>query len=315
MKVLLWVPSADDESKAISSVLRSYGLEVKTVKGTISRARKYLYKSWNTLNFVIGIAPLPLCVRLISGLLKSKYEDPSVLCVTPDKNYVLCLCGEHFKGGKCLASLLAKAFKMRHILTSKLDLMDVTPLDELCFRLRLVPSDLRLLSDYVKCQAKGLEVSIRAPPKILRCIRHVVRKGYALKEPPLEEDVDVVVCQVNGLKPLILKPRKVVLGMGLCSVADERDVLSTVERALAVLKMPLQRLDALCIPDIRRGHPSLNALRKLVPLEHFEVQGLLRRSRSRGLCEELAIKLLKQYNFLIKKIKGMHTTAALAEGY
>ena len=314
MKVLLWAPSANDEVKDVAGILRSHGLEVKTIKGAFSKAHEHLRESWNSLDFVIGVAPLPLCVRWVSGLLKSKYEDPSVLCVRPDGGYVLCLCGEHFRGGKCLASLLAETLQMKYIPTSKLDLMGITPLDELCFRLRLSPSSLRLLNDYVKRQARGFKVAIKASPRMLECMKQVASKGYFFKEYSSERGVNAVICQVNGLKPLALKPRKVVLGMGLCSVADKHDVSSTVERALSVLKMPLRRLDALYVPDFRKGHPALSDLESLVPLKCLKIQGLSRRSKMRSLCEELAIKPLKHGRLLVKKIKGKHSTAALAEG-
>ncbi len=298
----------------VEAILSELGLECTPLHVSFSEARSILARCWRDLDFIVCISPLPLCVRLISGLHESKLTDPAVVQVDLTNRLVVCVTGEHLRGGARLAKLLSEHIGFRAVDSSRAFRLRVTTLDELCFRLRLVPSDAKLLSRYVRLQCEGAKIRITACKRLVDCIRLIpgTDRHYVFTvcdSMPSNQ----LVCEVDTERKLVLRARSLVLGIGLCSCAHVDDLMFTIRRALSLFGMPLQRVDYVCVPDIRLSHDAVGFLSTLgVKVVSLPIDVTVR-ERGLSVAELLALSASSNLTLLVRKVRGRHVTAALAE--
>jgi len=311
MIVLVW----GTESKLISllaDILPELGLEVHILPQEYKIAQDELARKWSNIDFVVCVAPLPLCVRLISGLPRSKYYDPAVLQIDLTNREILCLCGEHFKGGVRLARLISHYTGLNVKETSRARRLGLTTLDELCFMLRLDPSDLALLTRYIKLQCRGVRVRLRLSNKLLKVFQCLpnIEYSYDLIVDESLSDREII-CEVYGESKLTLRARTLALGVGMCSCASVDDLLFTLRHALSLFGMPACRIDIVCVPSLRRDHVIPHVLTQLGLKVVFQDIDLSDKSVS--IAEKLACSILARPRLLVRRVKGKHVTVALAE--
>ncbi len=297
--------------RTLSEILSELGFEVRALPLSFREARSELLSGWPIFDFLICVAPLPLCMRLISGFPKSKYADPAVIHIDPGSRLVTCLCGEHFRGGAQLAKLLSNYLGLRVRETSKASRLHLITLDELCFRLRLSPLDFRTLSRYVKFQCKGARVELRARGHLYDAINSLLSTSryYVLVRDSSICEREVL-CKLQGEPTLVLKAKTLVLGIGMCTCAGVDDFMFVLRHALSLFGMPTCRIDIACLPESRKEHEIVRLISSLGLKVVFSKVNIL---SARPVAEYLACSILPKSRLLIRKVRGKHVTVALAE--
>ena len=118
------------------------------------------------------------------------------------------------------------------------------------------------------------------------------------------------------MRRIYAKPLRVAVGVGMCSTAKAEDVSESVKLAMRAVGLDPRRADAIALPSIRGGHPSVEILRaEFADVTFFDVD----KARAAGggsVCEGLA-KLAAggPCRLILRKASFRpHVTVAVAEG-
>ena len=91
----------------------------------------FLKQHWQDFSAVIFIGALGICVRSIAPALKTKYNDPPVVCIDSTGKYVIPVTSGHVGGANDLARAIAAAIGAQAVVTTQSDNEGLWALDTL----------------------------------------------------------------------------------------------------------------------------------------------------------------------------------------
>jgi precorrin-4 C11-methyltransferase len=100
-------------------------------KKDIGSYAPYLKQHWQDFSAVIFIGALGICVRSIAPALKTKYNDPPVVCIDSTGKYVIPVTSGHVGGANDLARTIAAAIGAQAVVTTQSDNEGLWALDTL----------------------------------------------------------------------------------------------------------------------------------------------------------------------------------------
>ena len=122
-----------ESSRAMAEQLRGeLGFEL-FAKGEGSYSA-LLKENWPQLDNVVFIGAMGICVRAIAPLLKSKYEDPAVVCIPSGGQFVIPVVSGHIGGANDLARRIAGIIGAQAVVTTQSDGEGLWALDTLSAR-------------------------------------------------------------------------------------------------------------------------------------------------------------------------------------
>ncbi len=100
-------------------------------KKDIGSYAPYLKQHWQDFSAIIFIGALGICVRSIAPALKTKYNDPPVVCIDSTGKYVIPVTSGHVGGANDLARTIAAAIGAQAVVTTQSDNEGLWALDTL----------------------------------------------------------------------------------------------------------------------------------------------------------------------------------------
>ena len=89
---------------------------------------------WNSLDCLVFVGAMGICVRTIAPILKDKHTDPAVICVDSNGKEVVSVLSGHVGGANEIAGKLALALGAHPVITTQTDGSGLLPLDLLAKR-------------------------------------------------------------------------------------------------------------------------------------------------------------------------------------
>ena len=89
---------------------------------------------WNSLDCLVFVGAMGICVRTVAPLLKDKHTDPAVICVDSNGKEVVSVLSGHVGGANEIAGKLALALGAHPVITTQTDGSGLWPLDLLAKR-------------------------------------------------------------------------------------------------------------------------------------------------------------------------------------
>ena len=329
MKVVLWSPYHSSTLEQVADVLARYGLELSICIGSPSMCRDAVANAWSYGNIVVCVSAAPLCIRLITPLLRDKHSDPAVVVVTPRCSHIVPLLGDH-RGGDMICEFLEKKLGARCIKTSRIDEEGMLSVDDLAYRLRmeLIKGS---LDDIVKRIGRGISVTTYLDERVRRIVDKLDHSGskkllerLSIVDSPRDAELCIVsdpeLCRACGDVCLVLK--RIALGLGMCSSCSPMEALRAVEEVLKLFPMPIERIDIVAVPEIRRDHPVVRYLKTMgmnvvsIPMDlaiSFGVPQHGSRYGVRSLCEAVARAALGGGETIIVKARMGRATISIVE--
>ena len=116
-------------SQAIDAVIYSQKeLDGCTVIKTYAR---FIKENWSSLEQIVFIGAMGICVRSIAPCVKDKYKDPAVVCVDSTGRFVIPVLSGHIGGANDLARQIAQAIDGQAVVTTQSDNTGLWALDTL----------------------------------------------------------------------------------------------------------------------------------------------------------------------------------------
>lgn len=104
---------------------------LKPVEGClkIESYSEFLKQNFSTLDSIVFIGAMGICVRAISPFIEDKYTDPAVVCIDSTGKYVISVLSGHIGGANELTVSLARALHAEPVVTTQSDRNSLWALD------------------------------------------------------------------------------------------------------------------------------------------------------------------------------------------
>ncbi len=332
MRAIVWSLHQNTVFRRTIDLLEQYGFEHETCIGSITECREALEGSWSTVDAVLCISPVALCVRMISPLLRGKRIDPAVITLSPLGKTAIPIIGDH-RGGAMLCEFLSDKIGCRCVETSLSSEKGSLSLDDLAFRLRLEPVNAGhgLFEELVKKLAYNNRVSVYVDDSVMRVLKSMrddrVRRLFdntVRASSPSDAELCLVkdTSECGECSGCCLVMKKIAVGLGFCSTARISDVMNALNEVLGIFGFPLNRVDVIAVPSIRAGHPVVKELGshglrvEIVDVGEAREHGVPNpqaRHGVRSLCEAVARTVLGGGKTLITKARFGNVTVSIVE--
>lgn len=319
----------------------------KRVSGcqTISSYADFLTAALPTLEGVVFIGAMGICVRSIVPLIQDKHQDPPVVCIDSTGRYVIPVLSGHIGGANELSRRLATALGGEAIITTQSDNCGLWSLDLLGKRwgwqTDATPDQLnQAIFRFVEQRPTALLIEVRdaGTDWLERHLPAHVRCFYQWDTIPWEEfELLIAVTYrelpaIESLPILAFHPACLHVGVGCRKQCDPTGIAAYMDQQLRKAGVSPLSLASVGTITLKADEPLLDSLRQQWPFvqtpiytveelqeiqvphpsqKAFEVTGLY------GVSEAAALKSAQEGPLLIEKQKGClsegnHFTYAVA---
>ena len=218
---------------------------------------------------VVSFLALGATVRVLAPLIRHKTADPAVVCVDESRQFAIAVLGGHH-GANELAYAVADALGCTPVVTTASDATGVTALDSLGADLGLTLQNPELLPLFGARILSGEPVTVRGVerwplPALPSCVvsdEHPFDHPWHPDELPAivvtdKEPAFAVECMCEPPPTLVYHPPSLVVGVGASRGVSAREVLATVDAALAAGGLSLRSVARLASIDLKADEPGL----------------------------------------------------------
>ena len=225
---------------------------------------------WNSLDCLVFVGAMGICVRTVAPLLKDKHTDPAVICVDSNGKEVVSVLSGHVGGANEIAGKLALALGAHPVITTQTDGSGLWPLDLLAKRFGWAQQDEDL----------NRQIFLYADGKPTAILLEVEDEGTRwLEENPAGnisffyrfEDIDLkkfsLLLTVSPRLRMVeipniqWTPRCVHIGIGLARQADPADkVIGDIFKCLSDNGICKDAIANISSADIKKDEPVIKEL-------------------------------------------------------
>ncbi len=309
------------------------------------RLGEFVKELFSKVDGIVAVMAAGIIIRAVAPCIKSKLTDPAVVCVDVSGRFAISLLSGHYGGANELTRLIAKEIGATPVITTASDVLGKISVDELARAWHCTIQNPTRLVAVNSALINGENLAIILVGEVDFPVDE--RSGYEVKTAENTEQAVEIANSFDGgaivtrskipestlAKPfVVLKPKRIIVGIGARKNVSESEVLAAVNSALAKACLPLERVDGLATVDIKKDSASITgAARKLGltityvgldELRAFSHPDLSAKSKLveekigvGGVCEPAALIVAgKQAKLILKKMKMNGVTVAIAEG-
>ena len=245
----------------------------KNVKNTFP----FLFEEYNA---IIAIMASGILIRSIAPLIQSKTTDPAVLNIDDNGKYVISTLSGHLGGANKLTRKIADLINATPVITTATDINKKLGIDVIAKDLYLSINDKKEILFFNKAILEGQEISFTINPN----------KNYDylfkyLNDNTLEINVSIYYTSQISLDEihvtldeheLILKEKKLVVGIGCRRNKPCKDIYHAVKKSLNDLNLTLSRVNLFASADIKKDEKGLLDLSKNtgIPIKFVDLEKL-----------------------------------------
>lgn len=256
--------SGRELTKIISGVL-SQDPRVVHLEIFNKNVKENLKTVFQTSNCVIGIMATGIMVRSICGIIKSKDEDPAVIVIDEKGKHVISLLSGHLGGANDIATEIASIIGGEPVITTSTDINSKLGVDSLARRYYMNIDDLTKIKDINNSLITNEIVDISLNSKF----------NYIWEDEDVKSSYNRVSEKANTVSVstknvgVDLKPKRMVVGLGSRKGVEVESVLFGINSALDILKLPMDRIDAIATGEMKKNEPGIvgASLKLGIPLE------------------------------------------------
>jgi cobalt-precorrin 5A hydrolase len=306
---------------------------------------EFIKETCTSVDAIVAVMATGIIIRAVAPYLQGKLVDPAVISVDASGKFVISLLSGHYGGANELTRLIAEGIGATAVITTASDSLGKQSVDELAriMHLSIVNPESLVSVNTVLVNGERLALILVGHQKIPTnaVYGYVVEKAENLAqaiEITSRYDAAAIITKElltdeKPVKPItILKPKRIVMGIGARKEITKDQILEAVRSALVRTNLPLEHIGGLATVDLKKNSRGmLDAARKLglkfefvsvEELRAFKHEDLSSDSEMvqnkigvGGVCERAALmKAGKNPNLILKKQKLNGVTVAIAEG-
>jgi precorrin-6y C5,15-methyltransferase (decarboxylating) CbiE subunit len=213
---------------------------------------------YSTVDGIVAIMALGGLVRVIAHLLRSKLNDPAIVCVDDAARFCISVCSGHLGGANELTRIVAKILGSIPVITTATDSLGKMSVEEMAekFMCEIKNFDnlLQVNAAIVNNKKVGVLFLVKFP--MIEQGEHVNEEELLEKEKQYDALVVISDKEPKGLtKPYVwLKPkRKVVIGIGSVKGVTKDEVIKAIIQALKKASLSLDDVQAVASIKEEKG--------------------------------------------------------------
>lgn len=309
------------------------------------KLREFVREVFDKVDAIVAIMATGIIVRTIAPCLKNKMSDPAIVGVDDSGKFVISLLSGHYGGANELTKLIADGIGALPVVTTASDVMGKKSVEELAKILHCDIKNPESLTAVNSAIVNGERLVMVFTGDVKALMNKILDFEIKMAE-SAERAIEIVNDFDGGIiitkeeipqnklkKPaIIMKPRKMTIGIGARKDVSENDVIEAVNLALMQVNIPLERVDCLATIEVKRESLSMINAAKRLGLQ-FEFIGIddLRSFKHGdlsldskvveqkigvgGVCERVALMVAgEKTKLILKKTKVKGVTVAIAEG-
>ena len=200
----------------------------------------------NEKGFIFIMATGIVLRKYIDKIKKDKTKDAFVIVLDELGKNIMPILSNHLGGGNYFSNLIGRELKGNIIFTTATDVNNKVGIDELATKYFLgVPSRKDILKINKKVLNEKVDLILPNGWKPLKNVLNTYNVGYHNKE--------FVVVD----KDIILKPKKIVVGIGARRNIKSHKVYWAVKKALYLRDIPMWRVDAFATVDVKKDERGI----------------------------------------------------------
>lgn len=293
----------------------------------------FMSENFETLESIVFIGALGICVRSIAGCIKNKYKDPAVVCVDSTGRFVISVLSGHIGGANELTRHIAGITGGEPVITTQSDNTDLWALDtlgkEFGWKTSTSQADMNeRITLFVNRRPTALLLDIKdkGTAWLERTLPEHVRVFYDIddiNQPEFELLIAITYHHYKEHIPtLFFHPAVLHLGVGCRKECNPENIAEHIESVMQKNGFSPLSLATISTIELKKEEPLLEALRlhwpdaglciyradELADIEvpnpsekAFEVTGI------NGVSESCALKSSQEGPLVLEKQKGMLT--------
>ena len=287
--------------------------------------KKTLKLIFSKYDGIIGIMATGIMVRNICGLIESKLEDPAVLVMDDAGKHVISLISGHLGGANEITKKIAEITGADPVITTATDVHGKLGIDSLAKKYYLDIENPEGIKNINSALVRGEFPELLVPSRFNFILDDLqVKSSYNVNESS-ENDLKVLF----GNTEIVLRPKKIVVGIGARKNIPKENVKSAITDAMNTLKLPVLRIDVISTGEMKRNERGIIEVVsefdmpfEIVPLDKLKNFNFDEYSKSSfvkkkfgiyGVCEPAAlIAAGKNSRLVLKKMSSNGVTVAIA---
>ena len=210
---------------------------------------------------IIAVMASGILIRSIAPLIKSKSEDPAILNIDDNGEFVISTLSGHLGGANKLTRKVSKILGACAVITTSTDVNNKLGIDVVASDLYLKISDTREILFFNKAILEGLEIIFEINPyknfdylfTYLNSHTDEINVSLVFKSKVNTDEIHVK-CQDHKL---ILKERKIVAGIGCRRGKSAQGILNALEKACDDLGITTSRINSIASAWIKADEKGI----------------------------------------------------------
>ena len=222
---------------------------------------------------IIGIMASGILIRSIAPHVTSKLSDPAVLLIDDNANFVISLLSGHFGGANDLTVKIADILDSTPVITTSTDVNNKIGIDSIAKRYFCLLENPKNIKFINRALVDNRKVDLYLPDKYSFIITDDLKESYNIH---INNEYDYIVSVIDNHE-VILKPRKLVMGIGARRDIAASKVENAINQACNILEIPPERIDFFATADVKANEKgileNINELNKeliIIPMEEIK---------------------------------------------
>ena len=242
--------------------------------------KKYFPILFDEYDAIIAIMASGILIRSIASLIESKVSDPAVLNIDDNGDFVISTLSGHLGGANKLTKKISELIDATPVITTSTDVNNKLGIDVLAKDLYLSIDNTKEILFFNKAILEGREISFTVNPN-----KKFDYLFNYLNDNTLEIDVSIYYSSKMNMDEilvsldeheLILKERKIVVGIGCRRGKECEYIYEGLEKSLNDLNMEISRINMFASAEIKKDEKGILELSdKLeIPVNFVELDKL-----------------------------------------
>lgn len=274
MKKIALLSITANGDKIIEKITKNTENDYEIYNWQVSKKEKLhniVEKIFHTVDGIVFMSSLGICVRVIAPYLTSKVSDPAIICIPNDGSMVISVVGGHLGGANELTKELAKTLKAQPIITTATDQLGKVAPDMLAKEHKLWINSMENCKKMAALIVEQKQIAIYdEQQKIQIDGYHTFEKG---------EQYDGIIYIGNKKKPnvkynLQLTRKNIILGIGCRKNYDVKTMLQQVEKILEEYNLHPKAIAKIVSIDIKKEETAIQNLSTVykVPFQTYTIE-------------------------------------------
>ncbi len=229
-----------------------------------------LKTSFESYDCIICIMAAGIVVRNICGLIKNKLEDPAVIVVDDSGKHAISLISGHFGRANAITMKIAEIIGADPVITTATDVHNKMGIDALAAKYFLNITDSGKIKAINSVLLKNETPDLYIPERF----------EFIFDDPMIRDSYNEYKSLDGNLKAvfedneLILKPRKLIVGIGSRKGISDSKIRKSIEKVIYQLDLSMDRIDAISTAEVKKNEEGIikTASKLDLPLEIISME-------------------------------------------